>query len=230
MRPAEPQELDGNERPLLGGADQLRRQPQRGRISGADRLLRGLLSLRGDSSDVSLYCTGHLPRHLALLLYLHSGVPGARYIRHQGASHNRKPRFRTGVSGPDEYPGMDADFPTIALVVRDLCQRSHRSRDRPGLDRRPHSLYDRIFASGRKTRPGFWDSGDGDRDSLGGRPRRHHLASHSCITIEAGLRAGIVTGPCFGRRLICALKIASISLLAPASAPARAWAMAAPQL
>src|SRR3954465_15530933 len=93
MRPAEPQELDGNERPLLGGADQLRRQPQRGRISGADRLLRGLLSLRGDSSDVSLYCTGHLPRHLALLLHLHSGVPGARYIRHQGASDNRKPRF-----------------------------------------------------------------------------------------------------------------------------------------
>src|SRR3954447_5796587 len=48
MRPAEREELDGDELSVLGGANRLWRKPQRGRISGDDRLLRTSLSLQRD--------------------------------------------------------------------------------------------------------------------------------------------------------------------------------------
>ena len=54
----------------------------------------------------------------------------------------------------------------------------------PRLDRRPHSLYDRLFASGRKAQPGIWDSGHGGRYSLDWRGFRNDLAFLSCVTIE----------------------------------------------
>ena len=51
-----------------------------------------------------------------------------------------------------------------------------------GLDRRPHPLHDRLFASRRKTRPRFWHSSQRRHHSLAGRARRNHLAPHSCVS------------------------------------------------
>ncbi len=54
-----------------------------------------------------------------------------------------------------------------------------------GLDRRPHPLHDRLFASRRKTRPRFWHSSQRRHHSLAGRARRNHLAALSCVKIGA---------------------------------------------
>ena len=126
--------------------------------------------------DVSLHSTRDLPGDPVLLLHRHSGVEGARRVRHQAANHFRQSRFRAGVPRADEYAGMDADFPALAVAVRDLHQRRHCRRDRPCLDRRPHPLFDRLCAGRRQTRTGFRDSGQCRHHSLGRRVGRHRLA------------------------------------------------------
>ena len=160
MRPAERQQLDGNELSLLGRTDQLCRQPRRRRISGDDRLLRTLQPLQGVSPAMySISLHRHLPCHPVLFLHHHPGVEGARGIRHQGAGDIGQSRFRAGVSRPDEHAGMDADFSALALAVCDLYQRWRRGGAGPGLDRRPHPLHDSAIRKPPRSAARALDSG-----------------------------------------------------------------------
>ena len=179
---AEREELDGHQLSLLGGPDQLCRQPRRIRISGDDRVLargtsfrdgregsrpgisrfrvRCFASPRNDVPEfrgtLAMYHFTALVTCLAILFYFFTGIQVSKArvgVRHQGAGDLGPSRFRAGVSRADEHAGMDADFPALALAVCDLHQRSLRGRAWPDLDRRPHSLPDRLFAGRRQTRP-----------------------------------------------------------------------------
>ena len=99
----------------------------------------------------------------------------------EGAGHLGQSGFRAGVPRSNEHAGMDADFSALAVAVRDLHQRSLRRNNRPGLDRRPHPLHDRLFAGCRQTRPGFCGSGHCRPHSLGRRVGRHRLAPRSRV-------------------------------------------------
>jgi len=54
--------------------------------------------------------------------HMRAGGKGAHHLRRQAAGHDGTPRFRTGVPRADEYAGMDADLPAVAVAVRDLHQ------------------------------------------------------------------------------------------------------------
>src|SRR5258707_15523869 len=69
-------------------------------------------------ANVSLHRARHLPCHRVLFLHLRAGGKGAHHLRRQAAGHDGTPRFRTGVPRADEYAGMDADLPAVALAVR----------------------------------------------------------------------------------------------------------------
>ena len=94
------------------------------------------------------------------------------HLRHQGAGDLGQSRLRADVSRPDEHAGVDADFPAVAVAVCDLHQRPIAAALGARLDRRPHPLHDRLFASRGKARPGLLDPGTGRRHSLAGRARR----------------------------------------------------------
>src|ERR1700676_3207702 len=85
---------------------------------------------------------------------------------------------------------MDADLPAVALAVRDLHQRSRRSRARPDLDRRPNSLHDWLLEGCGKSRAGFWNSGQRRRDSLARRLGRDRLAPCSRLKAEPATSRG----------------------------------------
>src|SRR5260370_37481010 len=89
---------------------------------------------------------------------------------------------------------MDADFPALALAACGLCQRSHRGRAGPRLDRGPLPLHARLFASRGEARAGFWDSGRRCHHSLAGRVGRDRLAPFSWIMNEVRTQISWIAG------------------------------------
>ena len=101
---------------------------------------------------------------------------------------------------------MPIFLPSLWLFA-DLHQRSHRGSDWPRLDRRPHPLHDRLFASRRETRAGLWDSGAGSHYSLAGRAGRDRLAPHSRLAFVT--RSGIGAMAAFPSPRRCGLPLRS---------------------